>query len=260
MKSYAVCYGGGKRRKGTTYVGLPWAESLAQRRRIAGIALTEKNAIWVYGRARRFVVSSAVPVDPAHALVVVPIAEAWQIPIAPIAGAPKTSPAEPVAMPAPPPVPDLDKLHDALIAVCEVASFSDAQMVYDAAAKANQGEAVPLDVLTGMVDDVGRTRRRVGGKNSTTTPGLVAKMLPARVQTWRKLRATRAREDAKAAAYARDQRINSMARWIQAMDSETIHPIDREEVLRLLAEADPAEVAEARALIAPERAAGGGGA
>jgi hypothetical protein len=257
MKSYAVYYGDGKRRKGTTYFGLPWAESLAQRRRIAGIALTEKNAIWVYGRARRFVVSSAVPVDPAHALVVVPIAEAWQIPIAPVAGASETAPAEPVAMPAREAVPDLDKLHDALIAVCDVASFSDAQMVYDAAAKANQGEAVPLDVLIGMVEEVGRRQRRLGARDKIRTAALVATKMPEHVHTWRKKRAWQARQDQKEAGWARDQRINSMARWIQEMDSETMRAIDREEVLRLIAEADPEEIAEARALIAPERAAGG---
>jgi hypothetical protein len=146
---------------------------------------------------------------------------------------------------------NLEPLRDALIDACGAAGLDDARFVSEAATRANDGEEVPIDKLAGMVRGIGQLRRKTN-RHAPTTPGLVAMLIPAHVETWQKTREEDERAAAKAAGIERAQRISSAARWLQwAAQPEQFHLTVAEvhEITDWIERADAAELAEARALL-----------
>lgn len=263
----------GRRRRGdhgdvTTYLLRTYREVLEARRGNATIGTTRSASgrlhTWVIGKGRRFLSQDeliAWKVDPAAAFAIgpraaAPGASAQDFADDMAAGAPPEAHAQPppetraqpppAAIAQPPPEPELEPLKDALIDVCGAADTRDAALVW-AAARRESG-IVPLDAVIPMIAAIGKVRRH-NAPHAPITPGLVKKLIPGHVAAWKKKHGDERRAEAKAAAIARDQRVNRYAGLLRQRGDPALPESDRALIEDVLQHADPAEVELARALI-----------
>lgn len=250
----------------TSWLIPPWTEALRLRRADPSIGTVigsaGKENCYVIGKGKRFLSQFEITAWRVDMLVAARFSQAEPMPANTAGpGAPAETPARavetpPIAMPAadPPPErggkPDLEPLKLAIAKVCGEASRDDAAHVWRAICREAGGvEPSPtVEAACGMVASVGENWRKIGG-GKPLSPGLLAKKVRGRVAPWQADAAQREARGAKAGAFDRDQRINSLAEYLQYVSRPDLPAEDRAMYEEALALADPRELAIARALV-----------
>lgn len=249
----------------TTWIVRSWAEALAMRRADPAVGTVNGNC-YVIGKGRRFLSPFEISAWKVDAVVAERFSQTEKAPAAEIAanaGPPPGPAAPPTQMSgsSPPPgtekrtgKPDFEPLKLAIIAACGEGSDKDVRKVWRHICREAGGRPPAPDVAAAceMVADVHATWRHLfGGK--TLTPGLLATKVESRVRPWQQTQASRKHQEAKAAAFERERRINHLALYLNDLAVRDLPAADRALMEEVIASADPDELELARSLVAGGR-------
>jgi hypothetical protein len=248
---------------GTSYRILPWDEVLQRWAHDPNIATATgtRRGFYVWGKGRWHLSPADVAewqIDEAAAEAN-PDAHAGAIALPETAGPavtqetaaePETPAVAAMTRTAPPvPEPDLNPLLDALLDVCGAADIHDARRIMREIAKASgKREAPGVEDAARFVRAVGHERGKVGNRNPINTE-LMRRKMSARVEAWQKGRREYLAQQAKAAQWAREDRINQLTGYLRDLDRADLPPPDRVMLAEILATADPAERDDAQKLL-----------
>jgi hypothetical protein len=145
--------------------------------------------------------------------------------------------------------PDFEPLKLAIIAACGEGSLDDARKVWRMIQNEAGGKTPVPDIAAAceMVADVGVTWRQLKG-SKPLVPGLVATRARGRVHPWQQAQTSRKHQEQKAAAFARDKRINDLARYLREIARADLPADERGYYEEWIAAADADELAIARSL------------
>ena len=280
----------GGRRVRTIYYSPPFRNVLLKRRNIPGIVLTAAGHPVIFSRRRRFLTSDAeilsgrskrfgatARLSFADAL----IAAAWQIDTTHAPAYPRReiaryrSPepsvthsqvprgAQLAEMPATGQIDEkavLERLLEAGVA----ANDKDAIDVTAAARAAAPG--IPTEIICDLIDEIRTAKARLDQKKRDPRPictaGWILSRMPSHAALWRVAERVRARDEAQVAALERESRLNQIAEAIASIarlkgaDGRTVLE-DLPDIVwyeKWLSGCDPAEIEQARSLLAAHRA------
>jgi hypothetical protein len=237
---------------GTHWRILPYAEILARWAADPAIGTVGRAAFYVMGKGRRFLGPDEVTAwglnhEKAAAT---PAAQAVAVEIPEDVPAPASSAAPPaIAAPAVS-EPELESLAAAIGEVAGHGDATDARLVWGGVLQAcGDGEPPPVEVVAGMVRDMGIRWRRVGKDRRPLEPGLMRDKIGSFVAEWRRKVHAEASKRAKRESHERDTRISALM-WALGELAKPDEPLDaggstHDHWRERLSLADPDELAEA---------------